>query len=579
MPSIDIHIEYETDIPPHHTVWADWVVFACISLYTLYSLSLVMLIMYFRNRFVMKHSYPYMLILMCLGSVIQIWATFVSNAHLHSYTWFHRVMTVHCPLFDYWLVYVLGFFAWYWGMMSRMLRWVVIHYGLVSYKRYFVRYSFLLFMLLCIVSLCVALEITQGSYVSHSQKWCVSHWYYKSILITWILTCCVFLWLTLIALYKFYKNMGNAITYRETLISALTWTLFFVPLLALNLMGFIVFWWGRCVFTLLMCIMHFLSITIIIRVPLSSIYNGIHDMYQKNMFTSQLMSKSSVMHLYVESAIQELKIQFLDHVTDLPPQKADHPGAMFDREVMKFNTQFNKTTENDIQETVNAAMWTLLPHCKSIPKKNHNFVYNYNACNVVILFFDCISIRQSENNKKGASWPIFFKMLQTHFRLHDENQQQINQLLWKSNEPSKDNAYNIITPPHFLTETEFCNKFTIIIDDNIRGAHSVAIDTITLRELYQNLCTGEINVKLIYYLFAIAGSVIERFWYDDFIQKGNNSQILQKAVLKSHAPYKAAVAENIIDDADPTDTVIEINLIDAYDEKMTDEEMDIPPLE
>lgn len=532
MTYIDIHIHFDTDRVPDPTNWGDWLVLAFVVISICVISVLCVLVVYYgiiKPKQVLRIRDPWMIVVMCVGASIQIASAFVSNGHLMSYDWFRTLMNFHCPLFDYWLQYDIGFGLWYYAMQARMLAWLFI-FGAKSkgidktYKRRMAKVAVAIFFQIWITSICLAVELGNASQVDETMGWCMSMWIYKANLIMWLVTCCVVMWGIMFTLR--YRTEKRVMAYSETFQSLLIWTIFFVPMMLVNVSGVLNYWWGRDIFTCGTAFMHLFALIRLTGYPISKIlfmdYNDdfefiqyFNEINEDNKITIDDAKKMLwVRELFIEhvknekpligtSTIDEDYEMVTDEMDKLKPFSEDR--KQYER--MKIRVDFHKFTIRKGSVTEN-------DEDMFIPDNYHI----YDPVRIVTLFYDCIDMMELYDKKPKEAAVRLSDFLSTHFPVKI---------------PVGKNDTIVIHSA--------CDDYLMGATIEDRKSHTLPMQLSFVDELYEAKInkTSDANIHRIH---AFASAIIQSFWFRSFI----DDDVIQGSIIhlfEMHQLSSTAVAE------------------------------------
>lgn len=534
MPTIDIHIHYDIVRPMDETTMADWCVFAlCIIASAVLGMFVVAVIMY-RNRDLMRMRDPISIILMCIGGIIHIWAAFFSNGHLNSVGNFIFFMTMHCPLFDFWMPYVFGFSIWYIGMCKRMTNmFMILNMGIqggerTQLMREALQLLFVGIIFFFIVIICALVEILHGSSVMEEYGWCLASIYYKLGVILWIFVCwCIMLFLV-ISMYKREEKVTTA--YYETRNAFIVCTVFLVVLAILNFFGILTFWWGRSIYTSLIIFLYVFSVVCLVYEPLHAYlfmsrteYNDMQRLYYEWCADNKVtMADEDKMRDWLETAFKMFarNPKKCCKYIGIIEMDEDYSPSDTERDVIARQTSYKSTEEYTIRIFEIRAMeahWdpemeqgdeeiTFEPTYKRRPL-SETFQITvgttvYDPVKIIDLYYALLKFRKEVKleMKKDLSHMI----LKNHFSIDQDIFNRIS---------TGDNYVNV----------------NISVDT--RRTHTLPLSSMHLVLLYKDLKRDVVLDLTRVYAFAYA--VIGQHWFIDFINQPETTALISDNFAKT----------------------------------------------
>ncbi len=517
MPDITIHIKYETMRPLDRTNPADWCVLAVCITATAILVGFLLAASKYRNRPNIKIKNYNSIILMCIGSIIQIWAVFISNGHLVSIKFFQMLMTLHCPVFDFWLPYVFGFSFWYIGLCQRMSSHVLIFsMGIMGGTKNKIARNTIKFVLIWtiyifIVLTCIVLEITQGSHVDKKYHWCTANLYFKGAVIIWISSCTILMWVMIIMLSKRKEKITTS--YYETRNSLIVCTSFLIVLTCLNFMGILTFWWGRSIYTILIASMYVFSIWCLVYKPIytymfksrAEIYE-MEDIYREisdnNVYT---IRDESIMLYWLEELFTKFATNNVNCCNYIGPIDIDedyHPTADEVELIGKKTTEYKNKMDDYYYDLffirVQAAEWIIQDkfnnqNIEFPDEENNTFLkdavvkesFVYNALAIVELYYAILHLKYCENEKMKKQ--MAQQILDRHFHI------------------------DILLLNQIKTDDLPCS---VSIPIDVRKSHTIPLSSLNIIELYKQYKKDEmINYQRLY---ALVMCIINRLWFVEF---------------------------------------------------------------
>lgn len=509
MTYIDVHIHFDTDRAPDPTNWGDWVVLGVVVLSILIISVIAIMVTKHRKKQVFLIKHPWHIVLMCIGATVQIAAAFVSNGHLLSYEWFRTVMNLHCPLFDYWLQYAFGFGLWYYAMVGRILTWLLIfHTKLVGgnnvRKRSIVKAVVGLGFEIWVICICMAVEISGASQVDPNFGWCMSDWKYKANLILWLLTCCVFMWAAMIVLRK--RGQKKAMAYTQTFQSLLLWTLFFIPMLLVNVSGVLSYWWGRDIFTLGTAFMHVFALVRLTSYPLSRVCSKYYDdRLELEKYFNEITENDRILLSDAEKILW-IKELFIDHAKT---EKDLVGSSCIDEEFSVVPGEKEDMDDAATKDKIYVKMKARVEYNTfNIKSENHSNVHDsdhiYNAERIVTLFYECLELIHMYDTEISKATDEFPQFLEKHFPIKN-----------------KPRSSEII-----LCDEVSTGEYAVGATIADRKNHTLPLEVRFINQLYDDsLNAHEPDLRRIH---AFAMAVIERFWYNLFM----SDEIIQSTVCQ-----------------------------------------------
>lgn len=312
------NLDLDTNAISQPQGFLDWITFAIVCIVTFNNLFCLLFVRIKSKTFIPLRSKTNIFIYgLIICGLINLWGNFIANEHLTFLISIHRYS---CVLWSFWIIFI-ALSGWFIFMFMRLLyRSYQFHpkfKDLTEDVKYILCNWTLLLVISPMISICIYATYFESNFFDVSKLSCTTETTAKIMVLTWICTCGIALLIVSLILERAIRDewLTEYKIHRKIITLAIIVTVINV---AINFIGLQRYMIGRCVFTLLIAVLHYYCISKLLYFKIYESLKKDSD-YEVEYLGSALGWDTSMFNIREVSKSKDIMDHFLDYCSKKKP--------------------------------------------------------------------------------------------------------------------------------------------------------------------------------------------------------------------------------------------------------------------